>query len=51
LPDSLQSIGDAAFSGCDLLMLIVPRDSFAYKYAKENNITYTYTDSFERLKT
>ena len=43
LPDGLTSIGEGAFEDCpDDLTLTVPRDSYAYQYAIDNGLTYTY---------
>ena len=45
LPDSLTSIGEGAFVDCpDDLTLTVPRDSYAYQYAIDNGLSYTYPD-------
>ena len=45
LPDSLTSIGEGAFEFCsDDLTLTVPRDSYAYQYAIDNGLSYTYPD-------
>lgn len=42
LPDSVTSIGDEAFGDCDNLIITVQRDSYAARYAKDNNLNYTY---------
>ena len=45
LPDGLTSIGEGAFVDCpDDLTLTVPRDSYAYQYAIDNGLAYTYPD-------
>ena len=49
LPDSLTSIGDRVFSNCDDLTLTVPRDSYAYQYAIDNGLSYTYPDANDWL--
>ena len=50
LPDSLTSIGEGAFVDCpDDLTLTVPRDSYAYQYAIDNGLTYTYPDANDWL--
>ena len=45
LPDSLTFIGNYAFSFCDALTLIVPRDSYACQYAIDNGLSYPYPDA------
>ncbi len=40
LPKSLETIGDGAFMDCSRLVLTVPRDSYALKYAQDNGIPY-----------
>ena len=50
LPDGLTSIGEGAFVDCpDDLTLTVPRDSYAYQYAIDNGLTYTYPDANDWL--
>ena len=49
LPDSVTSIGDRAFEKCDNLTMTVQRDSYAARYAKDNNLTYTYPDANDWL--
>ena len=49
LPDSMTSIGDSAFKECDNLTITVPRDSYAARYAKDNNLNYTYPDANDWL--
>ena len=49
LPDSVTSIGDQAFWGCDNLTMTVQRDSYAARYAKDNNLNYTYPDANDWL--
>ena len=49
LPDSVTSIGDSAFKGCDDLTMTVQRDSYAARYAKDNNLNYTYPDANDWL--
>ena len=49
LPDSLASIGDETFAYCDALILIVSRDSYAYQYAIDNGLSYTYLDANDWL--
>ncbi|MDE6760055.1 MAG: leucine-rich repeat domain-containing protein [Lachnospiraceae bacterium] len=44
IPDSVTSIGYGAFSGCDNVILIVEKDSYAEQYAKDNNIPYQYIE-------
>jgi hypothetical protein len=41
LPESVTSIGDGVFDGCDALVLTVPAGSYAEQYAKDNGIAYT----------
>ena len=38
IPDTVTNIGVDAFSGCDNLLIIADKDSYAYKYAKDNNL-------------
>ena len=40
IPESVPAIGKDAFASCDLLVLKVSRDSFAYQYAQKNRILY-----------
>ena len=49
LPDSVTSIGDSAFEKCDNLTMTVQRDSYAARYAKDNNLNYTYPDANDWL--
>ena len=49
LPDGLTSIGNRAFSNCDDLTLTVSRDSYAYQYAIDNDLTYIYPDANDWL--
>ena len=49
LPDSVTSIGDRAFEKCDNLTMTVQRDSYAARYAKDNNLNYTYPDANDWL--
>lgn len=49
LPDSVTSIGDEAFEGCINLTITVQRDSYAARYAKDNNLKYTYPDANDWL--
>lgn len=44
IPKTVESISPSAFSGCDNLTLGVWYDSYAYKYAKDNNISYILLD-------
>ena len=38
IPNSVTSIGEKAFNECKNLLFICEKDSYAYEYAKENNI-------------
>ena len=49
LPDSVTSIEDEAFEGCINLTITVQRDSYAARYAKDNNLKYTYPDANDWL--
>lgn len=40
LPESLETIGDGSFGGCDSMTIKAPADSYAIRYAKENNLNY-----------
>ncbi len=42
IPNTVSFIGDGAFENCSNLKLIVKFGSYAEKYAKNNNISYTY---------
>ena len=44
VPDSVTSIGDRAFSACENLTLVVDEGSCAEQYAKENDISFLYSD-------
>ena len=44
IPDSVTFIGKDAFDACDNLTLTVSSNSYAAKYAKTNNVPYTYPD-------
>ena len=46
LPGSVTSIGDSAFKKCDNLTMTVQRDSYAARYAKDNNLKYTYPNDW-----
>ena len=45
IPDSVTSIGKGAFFGNELLVLTVKPESYAEKYAAENQINFTYSDN------
>lgn len=49
LPDSVTEIGEDAFEGRVNLTLVVGRDSYAERYARDNKIKYTYPDAAEWL--
>jgi len=49
IPGSVTSIGASAFEKCNFLTLTVEADSYAEKYAVENNIFYTYPNSLDWL--
>ena len=49
LPDSVTRIGNSAFKRCDNLIITVQRDSYAARYAKDNNLKYTYPDANDWL--
>ena len=38
IPDRETEIGDLAFEGCENITVICPKNSFAWKYCKENGI-------------
>ena len=38
IPDSVTKIGDDAFDGCEDLVIKAPENSYAQKYAEENDI-------------
>lgn len=40
IPDSVTSIGDNTFKGCEKIKICCYRDSYAHKYAVDNNINY-----------
>lgn len=44
IPESVTYIADDAFEDSYCVTLIVPRDSYAEQYAKEQNLNYTYSD-------
>ena len=44
IPSSVLSIASDAFSGCERLVLIVEPNSFAEEFAKNNGISYKYSD-------
>ena len=46
-PRSVTYIAFDAFFSAEQLSLVVPKGSYAEKYAKEQNLKYTYTDSSE----
>lgn len=41
--NAVTEIDTSAFDGCTYLTLTVPHDSYALEYAKNNNISYTYS--------
>ena len=45
----MTSIGEDAFSECDILTLTVSRDSYACQYAIDNGLVYTYPDANDWL--
>ena len=48
IPASVTSIGEAAFDDCpDTIQLTVTRDSYARKYAEENDFSCNYPDSLD----
>lgn len=47
IPDSVTFIGYAAFYQCNSPTLRVGRNSYAERYARENNIDYMYTESLD----
>ena len=49
IPDTVTSIGEGVFSGCDNLTLTVPRDSYVKQYCIDNGLKYTYADSLDWL--
>ena len=50
IPDSVTSIGDEAFYGCNKLTIYGYKDSTAEKYAKQNNITFKELSSAPEQK-
>ena len=44
IPNSVTSIGEKAFNECKNLLFICEKDSYAYEYAKENNINVDTSD-------
>ena len=46
IPESIISISGSAFSLCDKLTLVVKRDSYASKYAQENEIPFIIEDEY-----
>ena len=40
IPASVEKIGENAFLGSEKVEIITPKNSYAEKYAKENNIPY-----------
>ena len=43
IPNSVVNMEDNAFYGCDdKFVLVVQRDSYAERYAKENGMNYVY---------
>lgn len=47
IPNSVTTIGNNAFDGCTNLTIYCEQDSYAEKYAKENNIPVKYTEIYE----
>ena len=47
IPTSVTKIGYDAFKDCNELKLIVGQGSYAQEYAKDNEIPYTYSDSYD----
>ncbi len=51
IPGSVESIGKDSFAECsDGLTIVVPRDSYALQYCKENGLNYEYSDALDWLK-
>jgi len=45
IPDSITSIGEYAFNGCESVTLIVGSDSYAAAYAEALGLKYIYADA------
>ena len=45
IPESVTTIGDLAFRGCDNLVIYCTADSYAHSYAEEKQISYVLTDA------